>query len=247
MSYTYDHFGKRQVLDASGSAIAATQYANPYGYTSRRHDSESGLIYFRARYYDPTTGEFASRDPLEYVDGMSMMRGYMAIGSVDPKGLDCSRSGKPELTNVYILVKGIVDVSLSPRVNFHPTPMSIEPSKWYMCQCTYEYSFPFICFRTKYRWSGLCRVFDGEVPYSKILKKDTRTRTAYKWKGENFGLSGTASVSLPLTPIKLTPSFDIGVTELIKEDKEFLWPICEKKCLDSRPASPPGWPKTPRR
>jgi hypothetical protein len=40
----------------------------------------------RARYYDPATGEFTSRDPLEYVDGMSPYRGYFAILGMDPFG-----------------------------------------------------------------------------------------------------------------------------------------------------------------
>ena len=44
------------------------------------------LAYFRARYYDPTNGEFVSQDPLEYVDGMSLMRAYFAPNTVDPHG-----------------------------------------------------------------------------------------------------------------------------------------------------------------
>ena len=50
-----------------------------------------GTMYFRARYYDPTTGEFVSPDPLEYIDGMSLNRGYFLISSVDPIGLDLIR------------------------------------------------------------------------------------------------------------------------------------------------------------
>ncbi len=41
----------------------------------------------RARYYDNQTGEFISRDPLEYVDGMSLYQGYFVPGGIDPKGL----------------------------------------------------------------------------------------------------------------------------------------------------------------
>ena len=44
-------------------------------------------MYFRARFYDPDTGEFISRDPLGYVDGMSLYRGYFVPGAVDPLGL----------------------------------------------------------------------------------------------------------------------------------------------------------------
>ena len=44
------------------------------------------LTYLRARFYDESTGEFCSRDPLEYVDGLSQYRGYLVPGWVDPMG-----------------------------------------------------------------------------------------------------------------------------------------------------------------
>ena len=44
-------------------------------------------MYFRARYYDPNLGEFISRDPLGYVDGMSLYRAYFVPGGMDPLGL----------------------------------------------------------------------------------------------------------------------------------------------------------------
>jgi hypothetical protein len=47
----------------------------------------------RARYYDPSTGEFTSRDPLEYVDGMSAFRNYLSQHGRDP-------SGKIEITKI---------------------------------------------------------------------------------------------------------------------------------------------------
>ncbi len=95
--YTYDQFGKRTILESNGSTTRQSSSLDmPYGYTSRRYDDESDLIYFRARYYDPTTGKFTSRDPLEYVDGMSMMRGYLGINDVDPNGYEIAgiRYGK---------------------------------------------------------------------------------------------------------------------------------------------------------
>ena len=45
-----------------------------------------GTMYFRARYYDQINGEFISQDPLEYVDGMSLYRGYFVPNAIDPAG-----------------------------------------------------------------------------------------------------------------------------------------------------------------
>jgi RHS repeat-associated protein len=53
--YDYDAFGNFETR----SEIEA----NPYGYTAREQDAESGLHYFRARYYDPNLGRFLSEDP----------------------------------------------------------------------------------------------------------------------------------------------------------------------------------------
>lgn len=95
----YDQFAKRLILARDTSTIRTTSsFGNPYGYTSRRHDEESGLMYFHARYYDVTTGEFCSRDPLGYVDGMSAYRGYLGVRWKDPDGkklvVDWDRSHK---------------------------------------------------------------------------------------------------------------------------------------------------------
>ena len=55
-SYAYDSFGK--VTASSGSVT------NPFQYTARESDSETGLRFYRARYYDPEIGRFSSEDPL---------------------------------------------------------------------------------------------------------------------------------------------------------------------------------------
>jgi hypothetical protein len=65
----------------------------------------------RARYYDPSTGEFTSPDPLEYVDGMSLYRGYFVIHGVDPKGslTRTDRKQDPEQDPVWPYGLGNVD------------------------------------------------------------------------------------------------------------------------------------------
>ena len=53
-SYTYDAFGVEQNIDDADD--------NAFRYCGEYYDSESGTIYLRARYYDPTIGRFISRD-----------------------------------------------------------------------------------------------------------------------------------------------------------------------------------------
>jgi RHS repeat-associated protein len=54
-SYTYTPYGQ---VTSSGTVATPLQYAGQYT------DSESGLIYLRARYYDPVTMQFLTVDPL---------------------------------------------------------------------------------------------------------------------------------------------------------------------------------------
>jgi RHS repeat-associated protein len=57
---------KRTIYAPDGTTVRTTSsYGNNFGYTNRWHEEESGLINFRARYYNPLTGEFLSRDPME--------------------------------------------------------------------------------------------------------------------------------------------------------------------------------------
>ena len=50
--------------DEFGVPIAATGGSSqPFGYTGEQRDPENGLVYLRARYYDPSLGRFLSRDP----------------------------------------------------------------------------------------------------------------------------------------------------------------------------------------
>ena len=53
-SYTYDAFGVEKNIDDTDT--------NAFRYCGEYYDSESGTIYLRARYYNPTTGRFISRD-----------------------------------------------------------------------------------------------------------------------------------------------------------------------------------------
>lgn len=60
-TYTYDSFGK---LTASTGSLM-----NPFQYTARESDTETGLYYYRARYYDPAIGRFLGEDPIGFAAG----------------------------------------------------------------------------------------------------------------------------------------------------------------------------------
>lgn len=80
--YSYDAYG---ALSGNVKVAAAT---NPFLYRGQYTDATTGLQYLRARYYDPTTGQFLSRDPIEEVTGAAYA--YAAgdpINRVDPTGL----------------------------------------------------------------------------------------------------------------------------------------------------------------
>ena len=55
--YVYDAYG-----DPGPSTVMAI--ASPFAFTAREFDPESALHYYRARYYDPVSAHFISRDPM---------------------------------------------------------------------------------------------------------------------------------------------------------------------------------------
>jgi len=77
-----------QRFDAWGNQIASTGTQTRYGYTGREPD-ETGLIYYRARYYDPAVGRFVSRDPIGLGGGINQYA-YVngnPVNYTDPLGL----------------------------------------------------------------------------------------------------------------------------------------------------------------
>jgi len=80
-SYAFDTFGSSTALNGS--------FVNPYRYTARDYDAETGLQYSRARYYDSTAGRFISEDPIRFLGGHNFYAyaGNSPTNWVDPSGL----------------------------------------------------------------------------------------------------------------------------------------------------------------
>ena len=115
----YDPYGTPTCIRTSDShEQTASHYGNPYLFQGRRYDSESGLYYFRNRDMSPTLGRFMQRDPVGYVDGMSLYEfiSCLPVTLVDPMGYEADFAGgiylKANLTNIrgwqrtFVLVFG---------------------------------------------------------------------------------------------------------------------------------------------
>jgi RHS repeat-associated protein len=57
-AYSYDPYGQPLTTTGTGAAANLFRYAGQY-------TDQTGLLYLRARYYDPATAQFLTRDPLE--------------------------------------------------------------------------------------------------------------------------------------------------------------------------------------
>ncbi len=92
--YEYDPYGKMSVFTAAGAPNGAvpTVAGQIYGFTGRQLDPETGLIYYRRRYYQSAHGRFLSEDPVGGYDAASWGSQYAYVGAspgswIDPMGL----------------------------------------------------------------------------------------------------------------------------------------------------------------
>jgi RHS repeat-associated protein len=80
-TFTYDAFGK---LTASTGTVTT-----PLAWAGEYRDAESGFVYLRARSYDPGTGQFLTRDPIESVTQEPYQyAGNDPLNNIDPSGLN---------------------------------------------------------------------------------------------------------------------------------------------------------------
>ncbi|AIG26121.1 RHS repeat domain-containing protein [Brevibacillus laterosporus] len=112
--YTNAHGDIVEIKDKDGQTLNKYEYdlwgnveskqetmSNPFLYAGELYDEESGLIYLRARYYDPNDGRFITEDTYKgQVDNPLSLNRYTyvhnnPVGNVDPTGNWCeSKDGK---------------------------------------------------------------------------------------------------------------------------------------------------------
>lgn len=69
--YQYSAFGKETIFDSSQNQIDPLDAMNPYRFSGKRVDNETGLIYFGKRYYSPELGRWISLDRAGFIDGLN--------------------------------------------------------------------------------------------------------------------------------------------------------------------------------
>jgi RHS repeat-associated protein len=146
--YGYDVFGATR----SQSGTADTMFR----FTGEQRDSDSGLYYLRARYYDPATGRlvtkdpipggnpyaYAGNDPVRYVDpGGLCIPGYNCPpgqgGGIFPPFLPISKEGghfgglcpKYDPTHIYVIIDGVCYDATSPACPAGVNPLLCDGEK----------------------------------------------------------------------------------------------------------------------
>jgi RHS repeat-associated protein len=135
-TYTYDSFGN---LTASAGSLV-----NPFRYTARESDSETGLYYYRARYYDSNAGRFLSEDPQDFSGSGPNFYSYVfnsPTNLLDPSGW---KPGDKYLSLRCAGWNAVNDINPTSRHKSPAWPLGREHGGWLYKNSdgTYSYTSP---------------------------------------------------------------------------------------------------------
>jgi RHS repeat-associated protein len=128
-AYEYSPFGEPLRAQTVDPVVAD----NPFRFSTKYTDGETGLVYYGHRYYDPRNGRFINRDPIEETGGLNLY-GFcgndgvnrwdylgMAEGGQAYSSADCPAG--------YVLINGVVvDPDDDDAVNAALAGVSLAPS-----------------------------------------------------------------------------------------------------------------------
>ncbi|KWS06001.1 Rhs-family protein [Lysobacter capsici AZ78] len=136
--YLTDHLGSTRALtDASGAVVQRYDYtaygqtsqtasgtSNPYQFTGRERD-DSGLYFYRARYYAPDAARFISEDSYGFASGDINFYAYVSgdpISQSDPSG-NCPMC-------VTALIGGVVGAGLNFGLQYYNNGGDMSKIQW---------------------------------------------------------------------------------------------------------------------
>ena len=94
--FEYDPFG-RTLVDTDSSGLFAHRFS------TKPIDTQTGLYYYGYRYYDPNTGRWPSRDPIQEKGGINLYGfvGNSSISRIDPLGLAYGGGGNADFNEKF--------------------------------------------------------------------------------------------------------------------------------------------------
>lgn len=132
--YQYDAYGRETVYKPGPNAVVdfdgddvvtpggLSALGNPFIFTGRRYDPETGQHYYRTRYLDHMAGRFISRDTIGvWRDRANLGNGYAYVGnrpdtSTDPSGMGCNNECKEgDPTTGTVTQKQIAVIGKTPK------------------------------------------------------------------------------------------------------------------------------------
>lgn len=134
--FLQDHLNSTVGLtDGAGNLVERTSYGpfgetagsslTRYGFTGRERDAATGLMYYRARWYDPRQGRFISEDPIG-LEGGTNLYAYVdnnPISFVDPVGLRTCKDILKDIWDTLNVLKGRADDLIK-------DPLGLQWSHW---------------------------------------------------------------------------------------------------------------------
>ena len=145
-NYEYGPFG--EVIRATGPMAKV----NPFMFSTKFYDWESGLYYYGYRYYNPTTGRWPSRDPLEEEGGRNL---YVFVFN-DP-------SDQPDILglNAFHLDCGMAG---SIQLSWDVCSGKITLNGWFWVGIGYEWNHRFVGYSAYYSGSPM-KTWNGVRPF----------------------------------------------------------------------------------
>ena len=115
-TYEYQAFGHTVVRNAQGELHDQSTVGNPFLYTSREFDAESGLYYLRARHYNPNSGRFLQEDPIAsinqfiYADNNPiLLSDPLGLAPIDPRLIIVVSDDPLRGTTLNSIVQRLID------------------------------------------------------------------------------------------------------------------------------------------
>ena len=179
----------RYAYDSFGAIKASETVRNAYAFTGREYDSDTGLYYYRARYYDPEAGRFVGKDPIGFAGEDVNLYGYVGNKPStfsDPSGLFFN-----SISDFYNAINDF-------HRNFDDMNRTLEPGgdKYFHCKANCE---------AARRGSGgshtACLLSNAKELKDIYWKGHSRSDSAADQVANHHGREGGANTNLPCATV----------------------------------------------